>query len=102
MTADAYTRTDPPPEAELVLPRAGRLIGWLALGAVLVLAALVALPDRAYLRFQALSDTIHSGAGRFFKYEDFRRASSKRSELASLSSRWVSSDLQSPAQIGLL
>lgn len=59
MAADAYTHTDPPPEAELVLPRAGRLIGWLALGAVLVLAALVALPDRPYLRFQALSKTIH-------------------------------------------
>ena len=41
------------------MPRAGRLLGWLLVCAALLLAALAALPDQPYLRFQTLSQTIH-------------------------------------------
>ena len=44
----------------LWLARPGRLIGWLAAGFVACAAVMIALPHQPYIRFQALSQTIHN------------------------------------------
>lgn len=55
MSAKLQDRLD-----KVVVPAAGRLLFWLAGGFVAALALLITLPDRDYIKVQALSQTIHN------------------------------------------